>query len=439
MELVENATNKCTINVCKLTEEKIVIVNKNTFDSDMGNEDNSKNFNALTVIDLNPEILTELIETPEQTKTYHTLVSCSTEEGIAEICTSFFEDCNIQPINPCRSFDVSEVTILSKAEGDQQMHALSTKITKMHILSAAMQKERVMRLVVVENATNKCTINVCKLTEEKIVIVNKNTFDSDMGNEDNSKNFNALTVIDLNPEILTELIETPEQTKTYHTLVSCSTEEGIAEICTSFFEDCNIQPINPCRSFDVSEVTILSKAEGDQKMHVEIQIDSDSPTSVIDKKTQYATEKKPKFFKGEVAIKKSAAAKARLRKIKYDPVFLAQFKEKERLKYLKKKEKGQRKCVKNMTLREQRKIKKKWKKYSSDYRKNQNNYIAQNTPLSSDEESSVGNRAPKPLNINLDQQTANTPLRQVETKRRSLHQRKFGNIRCRKNLLLLLS
>ncbi|VEN44814.1 unnamed protein product [Callosobruchus maculatus] len=53
--------------------------------------------------------------------------------------------------------------------------------------------------------------------------------------------------------------------------------------------------------------------------------------------------KKPKLSKEEIAIKKSAAAKARLAKIKSDPVLLAQHKEKERLKYLKKKEKGQRK------------------------------------------------------------------------------------------------
>ncbi|VEN50347.1 unnamed protein product [Callosobruchus maculatus] len=56
--------------------------------------------------------------------------------------------------------------------------------------------------------------------------------------------------------------------------------------------------------------------------------------------------KKPKLSKEEIAIKKSAAAKARLAKIKSDPVLLAQHKEKERLKYLKKKEKGQRKQLK---------------------------------------------------------------------------------------------
>ncbi|KAF5300486.1 hypothetical protein FQA39_LY02285 [Lamprigera yunnana] len=62
MELVENATNEFTTNFCKLTEDKILIENKNTFDSDIDKEDNSTNFNAVTVIDVNQEIVTELIE-----------------------------------------------------------------------------------------------------------------------------------------------------------------------------------------------------------------------------------------------------------------------------------------------------------------------------------------------------------------------------------------
>lgn len=73
--------------------------------------------------------------------------------------------------------------------------------------------------------------------------------------------------------------------------------------------------------------------------------------------------------KEEIALKKSAAAKSRLEKIKSDPILLAEYKEKERQKYLKKKEKGQRKSIQDMTPREQRKIRKKWKKYSTDYRK----------------------------------------------------------------------
>ncbi|CAH1974183.1 unnamed protein product [Acanthoscelides obtectus] len=78
---------------------------------------------------------------------------------------------------------------------------------------------------------------------------------------------------------------------------------------------------------------------------------------------------KPKLSKEEIASKKSAAAKARLEKIKSDPVLLAEYKEKERVKYLRKKGKGQRKSIQDMTPREQRKIRKQWKKYSTDYRK----------------------------------------------------------------------
>lgn len=100
--------------------------------------------------------------------------------------------------------------------------------------------------------------------------------------------------------------------------------------------------------------------------------------------------KKSRLSKEEIAIKKSAAEKARIEKIKSDPVLLADYKEKERQRYLKKKENGQRKCISDMTPREQRICRKKWKNYSSDYRKNQkakkvcNNFILQNTPLESD-------------------------------------------------------
>ncbi|CAF4819978.1 unnamed protein product [Pieris macdunnoughi] len=83
------------------------------------------------------------------------------------------------------------------------------------------------------------------------------------------------------------------------------------------------------------------------------------------------SKKKRKLSKEEIALKKSIAAKARLIKIKSDPVLLAQYKKKETLKYPKKKEKGQRKCIQDMTPREQRKTREKWKKYSSNYRINQ--------------------------------------------------------------------
>lgn len=70
--------------------------------------------------------------------------------------------------------------------------------------------------------------------------------------------------------------------------------------------------------------------------------------------------------------KKREAEKARLARIKSDPIKLSEYKEKQRLQYLKKKEKGQRKNIKDMTPREQRLTRKKWNKYSSKYRQKYN-------------------------------------------------------------------
>lgn len=143
--------------------------------------------------------------------------------------------------------------------------------------------------------------------------------------------------------------------------------------------------------------------------------------------------KKSKLYKEEIAIKKSAAAKACLDKIKSNPALLTKYKEKERLKYLKNKKKGQRKSVKDMTPREQRKIRKHWKKCSSDYKKKQkigkvcDNYVAQNTPPTSDEEFPRENIAPEPLINNGNNENVNADLRLVEAKKRSLHQRKLRN------------
>lgn len=136
--------------------------------------------------------------------------------------------------------------------------------------------------------------------------------------------------------------------------------------------------------------------------------------------------KNPKFSKEEIASKKSAAAKVRLEKIKNDPILLAEYKEKEKLKYLKKKEKGQRKSIQDMTPREQRKIRKQWKKYSTDYRKKKTIkqdceiYVTQNTPPTSENEENV---APEPQ-IN---DYNNENLRQVEANKRSRYQRKIRN------------
>ena len=74
-----------------------------------------------------------------------------------------------------------------------------------------------------------------------------------------------------------------------------------------------------------------------------------------------------KLSREEILQKKRDAERARYQKIKSDPVKLAEQKEKERLKYLKKKEKGTRKSISDMTPREQRKTRKKWRAYSASY------------------------------------------------------------------------
>ncbi|KAF5278151.1 hypothetical protein FQA39_LY05996 [Lamprigera yunnana] len=102
---------------------------------------------------------------------------------------------------------------------------------------------------------------------------------------------------------------------------------------------------------------------------------------------------KNKLTRKNILKKKREAEKARLPRIKSDPIKLAEYKEKQKLRYLRKKEKGQRKNVKEMTSREQRITRKNWKNYSSNYRRKKqllkqttNNFIRQNTPTPTDDE-----------------------------------------------------
>lgn len=76
---------------------------------------------------------------------------------------------------------------------------------------------------------------------------------------------------------------------------------------------------------------------------------------------------KKKLTKEDQLEKKRIAEKKRYETIKRDPEKAALRKEKERQKYLKKKEKGQRKVVADMTDREKRQARKKWRKYSKTY------------------------------------------------------------------------
>lgn len=145
--------------------------------------------------------------------------------------------------------------------------------------------------------------------------------------------------------------------------------------------------------------------------------------------------KKTPLSKEEKAKKKSEQAKKRLEKIKNDPVLLAEYKEKERLKYLRKKEKGQRKCVKDMTPREHRKVKKNWITYSAAYRRNKkigkhaDQYMGENTPPSSDGENDP--QVPEEINLERHSNDIDVPgiadRRQAEAKRRSILQRKRRN------------
>nr|CAI5826632.1 unnamed protein product [Callosobruchus analis] len=123
----------------------------------------------------------------------------------------------------------------------------------------------------------------------------------------------------------------------------------------------------------------------------------------------------------EILKKKREAERARLLRIKSDPIKLAEYKEKERQKYLKKIERGQRKTINQMTDREKRSTRRKWREYSSSYRqkqavaKNTENYIHETTPPLSDNEAHRENIPPL------------SDRRLHEAKRRSHKQRKLRN------------
>lgn len=93
----------------------------------------------------------------------------------------------------------------------------------------------------------------------------------------------------------------------------------------------------------------------------------------------------------EAKLRKKEYDRRRREQIKSDPEKLAELREKERLKYQKKREKGvlNAKLVKNMSEREHRKITKEWRKRSKRYRdqkkeeKKLNLILQQNTPPSS--------------------------------------------------------
>lgn len=97
--------------------------------------------------------------------------------------------------------------------------------------------------------------------------------------------------------------------------------------------------------------------------------------------------RKKKLSKEEILQRKREAERKRYESNKNDPQKREELREKERLKYLKKKEKGTRKLVKDMTPREHREAKKKWREHCNKYRSKKkvlrnvtNTYMRENTP-----------------------------------------------------------
>lgn len=127
--------------------------------------------------------------------------------------------------------------------------------------------------------------------------------------------------------------------------------------------------------------------------------------------------KKKKQTREERLEKKRQAERLRYQRLKRDPVKNAELKEKEKEKYIKKKEKGLIKSVKDMTEREQRAIRKIWREKTKklrERRKQKSNQIAPPTPPDSDNED-------LPVNPQMKNNRA------LAAKRRSDCQRKMRN------------
>ncbi|KAL4718421.1 hypothetical protein ACJJTC_016042 [Scirpophaga incertulas] len=102
--------------------------------------------------------------------------------------------------------------------------------------------------------------------------------------------------------------------------------------------------------------------------------------------------KKKRLSREELLQKKREAERLRYKTRKNDPQKREEMREKEKLKYQKKKEKGLRKLVKDMTPREHRATLKKWREHCSNYRTKRlrlkriaDTFVRENTPLSDPE------------------------------------------------------
>lgn len=113
--------------------------------------------------------------------------------------------------------------------------------------------------------------------------------------------------------------------------------------------------------------------------------------------------KKPKT-KEEIKEQKRIAERLRYQRLKNDPVKREQLKEKERRNYQRKKEKGTRKLVKDMSRREHKAVTKEWRKHCATYRAKKkalkeitNNFVRQNTPESEGSPSPQSSTSPSIL------------------------------------------
>nr|CAI5845063.1 unnamed protein product [Callosobruchus analis] len=130
----------------------------------------------------------------------------------------------------------------------------------------------------------------------------------------------------------------------------------------------------------------------------------------------------------EILEKKRIAERLRYKKLKNDPIKLVDQKEKSRAKYLARREKGQRKLVSEMTDREKREARKRWRGYSKTHydkkiamEKNTEDFLRANTPSSLCDEN---------VNPNLQQQVADAQIltpRAAVARERVLRQRKRRN------------
>nr|CAI5855594.1 unnamed protein product [Callosobruchus analis] len=130
----------------------------------------------------------------------------------------------------------------------------------------------------------------------------------------------------------------------------------------------------------------------------------------------------------EILEKKRIAERLRYKKLKNDPIKLVDQKEKSRAKYLARRERGQRKLVSEMTDREKREARKRWRGYSKTHydkkiamEKNTEDFLRANTPSSLCDEN---------VNPNLQQQVADAQIltpRAAVARERALRERKRRN------------